>query len=155
MKQIILTQFGNLEISADKDGITGVRFVESFSQMHVEIEDKDAKIWLEKGIIEIEAYLSGHLKAFTVPMVCEGTQFQKIVWHIIREIPYGQRLSYKQIAEQIGRPKSYRAVGTACGKNPLLILVPCHRVVGMDKKLHGYSGGLLIKEKLLEMEQEN
>ena len=99
------------------------------------------------------AYFSGKRVEFDYPVDVEGfTPFQKAVWAAMREIPYGQTRSYRWIAEKVGRPRAYRAVGNACGKNPLLIIQPCHRVVGSQGRLGGFSAGLELKEALLQLE---
>lgn len=107
---------------------------------------------IKKAIKEIDGYFKGIIKEFTIPISLEGTEFQRKVWNALRTIPYGETRSYKDIAEVIGNPKSCRAVGGANNKNPIPIIVPCHRVIGNDRKLVGYAGGLQIKEYLLELE---
>ncbi len=110
---------------------------------------------LKEAARQLEEYLDGKLKSFNLPLAPEGTDFQQTVWAALREIPYGETRSYKEVAETIGRPKASRAVGTANNKNPILIITPCHRVIGADGKLVGYAAGLGVKEKLLEMEKTN
>ncbi len=102
---------------------------------------------------ELEEYFKGDRKTFNLPLALKGTPFQKKVWQVLMTIPYGETMSYKQVAEAIGNPKACRAVGMANNRNPIPIVVPCHRVIGSNGKLVGYGGGLHIKEKLLEMEQ--
>lgn len=104
---------------------------------------------------EIEKYFSGKLRKFSVPLVLPGTEFQKSVWKELTKIPFAETTSYQSIAERIGKPKAVRAVATANGDNRLAIIIPCHRVIGKDDKLHGYGGGLWRKKKLLEIEQQN
>lgn len=104
----------------------------------------------EKQLLE---YLAGTRKTFDLPLAVEGTEFQKKVWEALRSIPYGETRSYKQVAEMLGQPSASRAVGMANNKNPILILTPCHRVLGSDGKLVGYAAGLDIKKKLLELEK--
>lgn len=101
---------------------------------------------------QLNEYFAGRLKTFTVPLDMRGTPFQQQVWEVLKEIPYGQLRSYKDISNRIGRPKAVRAVGGANNKNPVPIIVPCHRVVGADGSLVGYGGGLEIKKTLLSME---
>lgn len=102
---------------------------------------------------ELTAYFDGALQDFNVPTTFEiGTPFQQEVWKALRSIPYGTCVSYKDIAIKIGNPKAVRAVGGANNKNPISIIVPCHRVIGANKKLVGYGGGLEIKEALLTLE---
>ncbi|WP_066395211.1 methylated-DNA--[protein]-cysteine S-methyltransferase [Neobacillus mesonae] len=102
---------------------------------------------------EIIDYLDGKRKSFTIPFDCHGTEFQTAVWNALCEIPYGETKSYSDIANSINRPSAVRAVGTAIGANPVLITIPCHRVVGKNGKLTGYRGGLEMKQQLLEIEK--
>ena len=108
---------------------------------------------LKKAAKQIEEYLSGKRKEFNLPLDAEGTDFQKQVWNELAKIPYGETRSYKQIAIAIKKPKAFRAVGTANGKNPLSLIVPCHRVIATGGGIGGYAGGLSIKKKLLSLEQ--
>jgi O-6-methylguanine DNA methyltransferase len=101
---------------------------------------------------QLEEYLSGARKAFSVTLDLKGTVFQRRVWHILMQIPYGSTASYKDVAVTAGSPAAVRAVGQANNRNPVPIIVPCHRVVGSDGKLVGYGGGLDIKRRLLELE---
>ena len=101
---------------------------------------------------ELEEYFGRRRKVFTVPLSPHGTKFQLTVWEALREIPYGQTRAYGEIAEAVGRPKAARAVGMANHDNPLLILTPCHRVVGKGGALTGFACGLEIKRRLLELE---
>jgi methylated-DNA-[protein]-cysteine S-methyltransferase len=108
---------------------------------------------IRKAAKQLNEYLAGKREAFDLPLEPEGTQFQKAVWKALTGIPYGETRTYKDIAESIGNPKACRAVGMANNKNPIAILIPCHRVIGADGKLVGYAGGLDIKKKLLELEK--
>ena len=107
-----------------------------------------------KVIDQLEEYFAGTRTQFTVPLEQKGTPFQQRVWRTLLNIPYGQTVSYGEIARSIGLPQASRAVGAANGKNPISILVPCHRVIGHSGKLVGYGGGLPIKEKLLAHERQ-
>lgn len=102
---------------------------------------------------ELSEYLSGDRQAFTFPILLRGTDFQRKVWKALCEIPYGETRSYKEIAEAVGSPRAYRAVGGANNKNPVAIAVPCHRVIGSDGGLVGYGLGTNLKEKLLKIER--
>lgn len=108
---------------------------------------------LQPYATELIDYLEGRRKEFTLPMDLHGTAFQQSVWIALQEIQYGQTVSYTYIAERIGKPKSVRAVGTAIGANPVLILVPCHRVIAKSGKLGGFRAGLEMKEQLLILEK--
>ena len=101
---------------------------------------------------QFREYFAGKRTCFTLPLAPKGTAFQQKVWQALQEIPYGKTASYKDIAEKIGCPKGCRAVGMANNKNPIAIVIPCHRVIGCDGKLVGYAGGLEMKEKLLHLE---
>jgi methylated-DNA-[protein]-cysteine S-methyltransferase len=101
---------------------------------------------------ELQAYFRGELRSFDVPLEIVGTDFQKRVWNTLRTIPYGQTRSYSEIAAQIGAPRAVRAVGAANGRNPIPIIVPCHRVIGASGSLVGFGGGLPWKRLLLDLE---
>lgn len=102
---------------------------------------------------QLEEYFGGKRKEFNVPLEVNGTEFQEKVWRALLEIPYGETRSYLDIAKKIGNPKAFRAVGMANNKNKIMIIIPCHRVIGSNKKLVGYAGGLEVKEKLLNIEK--
>ena len=102
---------------------------------------------------QLSEYLLGERKRFDLPLNPQGTVFQQQVWKALCDIPYGETRSYKQIAEAIGNPKAVRAVGMANNRNPLLIVVPCHRVIGANGKLVGYAAGIEKKEILLKLEK--
>jgi methylated-DNA-[protein]-cysteine S-methyltransferase len=108
---------------------------------------------LRRVIAELSEYFAGRLHQFTLSLQPDGTTFQKRVWKELEQIPYGETISYGQLAERIGNPKASRAVGLANGANPISIIVPCHRVIGANGKLTGYGGGLSVKEKLLALER--
>jgi len=107
----------------------------------------------KRAAMEFYQYLAGVAMAFTLPMEPAGTPFQKKVWQALCAIPYGETRSYKQIAEEIGNPKACRAVGMANHRNPIMIMIPCHRVIAADGGLGGYGSGLPLKEKLLQLEK--
>ena len=107
---------------------------------------------IKEAFRQLSEYFSGKRKTFNLPLLLKGTDFQKQVWQELLKIPFGETRSYKQIAEAIGNPKAVRAVGMANNKNPLLIVVPCHRVIGANGKLVGYAVGLDKKEYLLRLE---
>ena len=101
---------------------------------------------------QLEEYFAGRLQRFTIPLSLEGTAFQRSVWRALKAIPYGKTVSYGDISKKIGNPRASRAVGAANGQNPVSIIVPCHRVIGADRTLTGYAGGLQRKAWLLEHE---
>jgi methylated-DNA-[protein]-cysteine S-methyltransferase len=106
----------------------------------------------EEVVAQLEAYFAGTLTGFDVPLALAGTDFQRRVWAALREIPYGETISYGELARRVGSPGAARAVGLANGRNPVGIIVPCHRVIGADGSLTGYGGGLPRKVWLLEHE---
>ncbi len=126
-----------------KNNKMGLR-IKKWALRHIE----NSKL-IEKQITE---YLNGKRKKFELRFDPKGTIFQKKVWRVISKIPYGHTASYQTLAQLIKNPKAVRAVGTACGKNPYPILIPCHRVVSSNGSLGGYSGGLAIKKYLLQLE---
>ncbi|MGO2118943.1 MAG: methylated-DNA--[protein]-cysteine S-methyltransferase [Fusobacterium sp.] len=132
--------------------------------LHLETQDGKRKFKLDKKwkynnnffketIREIEEYFQGKRKEFTIKLSPIGTNYQKIVWKELKKIPYGKLNTYKEIAEKIGNPKATRAVGMANNKNPLPIIIPCHRVIGTNGKLTGFARGLEIKSKLINFEK--
>lgn len=143
------TKIGTIGIAEDGRGITDVFLGEKSEDLDVSLEETPL---LRRAAAEIEEYLDGRRKEFEAPIHLAGTDFQKKVWETLRRIPYGQTRSYQEIAESVGNPKACRAVGMANHKNPIMILVPCHRVVGKNGSLTGYAGGLEIKKFLLELE---
>lgn len=143
------TDFGPVTITVNQYGVTSVRFGEpavSFPHERTRMTDLAAE--------QLEEYFSGKRTKFTVPLCPAGTPFQQSVWSALREIPYGSLRSYKEVAEHMGRPTASRAVGMANNKNPILIMIPCHRVVGADGSLVGYAAGLPVKQRLLDLEKE-
>ena len=110
---------------------------------------------IKEAYRQFSEYLEGERKVFDLPFKMQGTEFQKRVWKALCDIPYGVTRSYKQIAQAIGNPKAVRAVGMANNKNPLLVVVPCHRVIGANGQLVGYASGLEKKRFLLQLENPN
>ena len=142
------TPIGLLQIVEDDSAITQIRLADnSFSR-----ETEETPLLLEAKR-QLTEYFSGKRKNFELPLAPKGTPFQQKVWTALQTIPYGETRSYQQIAEQIGSPKACRAVGLANNKNPIILAIPCHRVIGADGQLVGYAGGIWIKEKLLALEQ--
>lgn len=109
---------------------------------------------LEEAKRQLDGYFAGNRKAFTIPLHLVGTDFQQQVWNELLNIPYGATTSYREIAQNIGKPKAVRAVAGAIGANGISILIPCHRVIGSDKSLTGYAGGLKAKKMLLQIETQ-
>ena len=144
--------FGTLTLQANDHGLLGVWFPIQTTQP-VLLGEQDATFpMLKETKTQLDEYFSQQRRAFSLPIVVQGTKFQQLVWHALCDIPYGESWSYQQLAEHIGNPKAVRAVGLANGKNPLSIIVPCHRVIGKNGKLTGYAGGKDVKRNLLELE---
>jgi len=147
--QIVTTRFGKLTIVATEQVVTQVLFG---SRLLKHAHSGTNKV-LMQAAKEIEEYMAWERRFFSVPIAYDGTVFQNKVWTSLRDIPYGVTYSYKEFAESIGDPKASRAVGNANNKNPLPILIPCHRVIGWDGSLVGYAGGIEMKRKLLKLEE--
>ena len=119
------------------------------------------KDWIYKkelflqAIDQLKAYFKGELTRFDLELNVQGTDFQKTVWRELVKIPYGETISYGQLAQRIGNPKASRAVGMANGKNPISIIIPCHRVIGKNGSLTGFGGGLDAKRTLLDLEKQS
>ena len=143
------TKIGKLKIEYENDVLTGIAYTENEKEQGIRSELSD------KTVLQLEEYFDGRRKEFDIPIKLRGTEFQKKVWNELLKIPYGATVSYKDIAIKIGNPKACRAVGMANHNNPILIIVPCHRVINENKKLGGYALGLDLKRRLLELEKEN
>ena len=143
------TKIGKLKIEYENDVLTGIAYTENEKEQGIRSELSD------KTVLQLEEYFDGRRKEFDIPIKLRCTEFQKKVWNELLKIPYGATVSYKDIAIKIGNPKACRAVGMANHNNPILIIVPCHRVINENNKLGGYALGLDLKRKLLELEKEN
>jgi len=141
---------GLLEITADENAVMGLYFADANGKRG----EENTNTVLKSCIIQLEEYFSGKRKVFDIKVNPEGTDFRKCVWNELLKIPYGETVSYGEIAERIGNPKSVRAVGLANGSNTISIIIPCHRVIGKNGNLVGYGGGLQNKRFLLELEQK-
>ena len=136
----------SLEIITENDKLKGINFVESYKET---TKDDSFQKEIKKELME---YFEGKRKVFEIPLEVEGTEFQKKVWTEMAKIPFGEKMSYGELAEKSGCPKGARAVGLACNKNKIPIIIPCHRVVGKNGNLTGFAGGLDIKAQLLKLE---
>ncbi|MDR0844109.1 MAG: methylated-DNA--[protein]-cysteine S-methyltransferase [Tannerella sp.] len=141
---------GTLRISENGAGLTAIEFF--FDQPVPPAAGEEETAILKKAVSQLSEYFAGKRKTFDLPLAPQGTPFQLRAWNALREIPYGETRSYKQIAEAIGCPKGPRAVGLANNRNPLPVITPCHRVIGANGQLVGYAGGLDVKKRLLELE---
>lgn len=144
---IIKSPLGFAKIVGDEEGIASVSILNSEEK----ITDIIPEV-LEDCVIQLNEYFEGTRKQFSLTLNPEGTNFQKQIWKLLEQIPYGKTISYVDLSKQLGDVKAIRAVANANGKNPLWILIPCHRVIGSDGSLTGYAGGLHRKQWLLEHE---
>lgn len=143
---IIASSLGNILLEIQDEKLTRLQFTEeALSEEPLEGIAKEVKIQLDE-------YLSGKRNSFDLPLDLEGTEFQKSVWKAVNEIPFGQTTSYMKLSQKLGNPAAIRAVGAAIGANPVLIIIPCHRIIGTNGQLTGYAGGLKRKQALLELE---
>ncbi len=144
----INSPIGILEIKGDENGIASILFIDE------EVENISKKIQneLKNAVSQLQEYFQGKRETFSIKLNPNGTEFQKKVWQQLSEIPFGKTLSYQQIANQLGDPKVIRAAASANGKNPISVVIPCHRVIGSDGSLTGYAGGLHRKKWLLQHE---
>ena len=140
---------GLIEIAGTAEGILSVKFVaESVRQ------EPETYPWVKDCVAQLDEYFRGTRRVFSVNAMLQGTEFQTHVWRQLMTIPFGETVSYRDIAMAIGKPNACRAVGSANGKNNISIIIPCHRVIGTDGKLTGYGGGLWRKEWLLQHERD-
>jgi len=140
---------GFLILKSDEQAITSVSFSET------DIQEQNSCAILETCKEQLDNYFSGKSFAFDLPLSPEGTEFQQKVWVELLKIPYGETITYMELAVRLGDAKAIRAVGTANGRNPIAIIIPCHRVIGAGNKLTGYAGGIWRKKILLELEMKN
>lgn len=141
------TPVGRIYIAEDNGAITDIRFHPVSNAVTHETP------LLKRAAEQLFEYLEGRRVSFELPLNAEGTLFQRTVWDALQHIPYGETRSYKEIAKAAGNERACRAVGMANNKNPISIVIPCHRVIGADGRLVGYGGGLDIKTRLLELEK--
>ena len=143
------TEIGEIFIASDGSAITAMKFGHRAAMN----EKKEANALTDQAAMQLEEYLIGKRRQFDIPINPHGTEFQRSVWNALLAIPYGETRSYRQIAHAIGNPSACRAVGMANSKNPISIIIPCHRVIGESGSLVGYGGGLELKMKLLTLER--
>ena len=137
---------GNLRIISNDRDIIKIEFTDDFFKM------KMIPFQIQNCINQLDEYFKGERKEFSVEINPAGTEFQGKVWNLLMKIPYGKTISYLELSKQFGNEKAIRAIASANGKNPIPIIIPCHRVIGNDGSLTGYAGGLLKKQWLLEHE---
>ncbi len=154
-RQVTLTEspIGPLILSAQDGALTGVFVHDNRHAPTPDTEPAQADGVLAAAADQLGAYFRGELTEFDVPLALAGTPFQQRVWAALQEIPYGETTSYGELARRIGQPAAVRAVGLANGRNPISIIVPCHRVIGANGRLVGYGGGVERKQQLLALER--
>jgi methylated-DNA-[protein]-cysteine S-methyltransferase len=145
---IVPSPIGRLTLVSDGDNLTGLKM----GRTEIAVGARRDPAPFEAISDQLDRYWSNELREFDIPIAMHGTEFQKRVWAGLRSIPYGQTISYKELARRIRVPRAVRAVGQANNRNPIAIVVPCHRVIGANGSLTGYGGGLDRKEKLLALE---
>jgi len=153
--KIIESPVGKLKLVASEKGLVAILW-ENDNPRRVRLNELVADNKhpvLTETERQLDEYFAGKRKTFSVPLDMRGTRFEKDVWEVLLAIPFGETRSYGQLAKQLGNPRATRAVGAANGRNPLSIIVPCHRVIGSSGKLTGFAGGLDTKAKLLSLEK--
>ncbi|HEY2787352.1 MAG TPA: methylated-DNA--[protein]-cysteine S-methyltransferase [Fimbriiglobus sp.] len=151
---IVPSPIGNLLLTSNGEALTGLHMDPDGGFVIDPDWDEDRSI-LAPAIEQLADYFAGERRTFNLKMELEGTAFQKQVWEELQRIPYGQTISYQELARRVGNPNASRAVGSANGKNPVAVIVPCHRVIATGGTLGGYGGGLARKEWLLNLETQN
>lgn len=148
----LVTPIGTLTIAGDAAGLRHVLFQENKHAVAGRADWRRDAAPLRQARGQLEEYFAGERRGFDLPLAPAGTEFQIRVWRALAEIAFGQTWSYGQLAKHVGQPSAVRAVGAANGRNPLPIILPCHRVIGSDGKLTGFGGGLPLKQWLLDHE---
>lgn len=147
------TKIGTLYLVASEKGLQSLLFYQQKIPMVTTLNAANKiEKHLKSAVVQLEEYFSGKRKQFDLKLDILGTPFQQQVWNELAKIPFGETLSYKNLAEKIKNPKAVRAVGTANGRNPICIIVPCHRVIAANGTLGGYTAGLTVKKQLLDLE---
>jgi methylated-DNA-[protein]-cysteine S-methyltransferase len=149
----VASPLGRLRLTASDGALTGLSMEEQRHRPPASPAWVRDDAWFAGITAQLGAYFAGELTEFDVPIRLEGTDFQRRVWQGLRTIPYGETVSYVELARRAGSPAASRAVGQANGRNPVAVIVPCHRVIAADGSLGGYGGGLERKARLLELEQ--
>ena len=143
---------GYLKLTANDSALTALQFIKDFSYCFEATMSSNNVI--QQVCKQLNEYFAGRRKTFELPLSPAGTPFQQEVWKALQQIPYGKTVSYAQLAQSVGNPKACRAVGSANGKNPVAIIIPCHRVINTGGDLGGYAYGLEVKKQLLDLEQK-
>jgi len=147
------TIVGDITVYSQDDYITNISFCKD--------ENDDLNVipgmsqGLSEAIVQLDQYLNGNLTEFSLQIACEATEFEQTVWTEICKVPYGETISYKELAKRCGNPKAYRAVANACGRNIIPIIIPCHRIISSSGAIGGYKWDIEVKKKLLQLEKDN
>lgn len=142
------SEIGPLEVVGNQKGILTITFKKDQFE-----SDRNLPACMKESLRQLDEYFKGRRQKFSVPLLLEGTDFQKAVWRQLQKILFGQTVSYGDVARAIGRPQAFRAVGNANNKNPIPLIIPCHRVIGSDGKMVGFGSGIWRKEWLLDHEK--
>lgn len=145
---------GTLTLAGDEYGLRHIDFEKEKKPLVIQSNWQKKNGFFTSVKAQLRDYFNGKLKQFDVPLAPMGTDFQRKVWQALCGVPYGELVSYKKIAEAVGNPQAVRAVGGANGKNPIPIIIPCHRVIGSDGSLTGFGGGLATKKRLIDLERK-
>jgi methylated-DNA-[protein]-cysteine S-methyltransferase len=151
--RVVETPVVPLYVAATDSGLTHVLFAREMDRKPTAVDGSgEAARILRETERQLTDYFAGRRREFDVPLAPAGTEFQLATWRALQDVPFGETISYGELARRMGRPRAVRAVGTANGANPIAIIVPCHRVIGADGTLTGYGGGLDTKRRLLSLE---
>jgi len=151
-----MSPIGEINLYANEKSLLALTYKENDEEVsgRLRLEDhiEESSPIIEETMRQLEEYFEGKRKTFEIPVTLSGTDFQLLAWNFLREIPFGMALSYSEQAKKIERENAFRAVGSANGKNPISIIIPCHRILASNGKISGYAGGPAIKKRLLEIE---
>jgi methylated-DNA-[protein]-cysteine S-methyltransferase len=149
---VLESPIGPLLLSGTDAGLSAIEFAHNGRPAPPGAGWREDRTAQAEALRQLAAYFAGELREFDLPLAPRGTTFQLAVWRELQRIPYGETISYAELARRVGRPRTVRAVGAANGRNPLPVVIPCHRVIGSDGRLTGYAGGLDLKRRLLALE---
>jgi methylated-DNA-[protein]-cysteine S-methyltransferase len=147
-----ITIVGMISISEDGDGNINGLYLPNCNLPALRDHETDT---ISEAAAQLDEYLAGKRKDFDLPLTYKGTDFREKVWNVLSEIPYGQLVTYSYVAKAAGSEKAYRAAGSACGSNPIPIIIPCHRVINSDGSMDKYAGGAALKKRLIELERNH
>ena len=151
--EIVSSPIGKLLLIADGHALVEMRFAGTWETSDIAPDWQRGGELLGRVTAQLGEYFEGQRREFDLPLLPEGTEFQHRVWHTLRAIPFGVTISYAELARRLGEPSAIRAVGAANGRNPIPVIIPCHRVIGSDGSMIGFGGGIELKKRLLQLEQ--